>query len=227
MKLQGGCIYKSLTSSRRLINIAHFIKSWIIPLSIFNTPYIILFLCLQGKASLKKLKEIFQIEQTALPRFWKLFTLKTKMQLQIQCLIFAILPQAKFLLEAAGVLSHSLARGLRLNLIKFVSQFLQDFCPNAHSGQSFQLLKPHLSLLGANPATLQTQGQAHRERCWDGRGQQLSQPSWACSRDSGQIRNICLSKPYLSPSLQGIQSPDAPAPAQPPTGHPQLCWSHV
>lgn len=39
------------------------------------------------------------------------------MQLQIQCLIFAILPQAKFLLEAAGVLSHSLAPGLRLNLL--------------------------------------------------------------------------------------------------------------
>lgn len=49
-----GAHTKSLTSSGRLISIAHFIQSWIIPLSIFYTQYIILLLCLQGNASLKK-----------------------------------------------------------------------------------------------------------------------------------------------------------------------------
>lgn len=49
-----GAHTKSFTSFRRLISIAHFIQSWIIPLSIFYTQYIILLLCLQGIASFKK-----------------------------------------------------------------------------------------------------------------------------------------------------------------------------
>ena len=145
------------------------------------------------------------------------------MQLQNQCLIFAIPPQAKFLLEAAWVFSQSLTLGLRFNSVMFVSKLLQDFCPNRPNTTPWPALPAAQSLLVGNPAPLQT----HRQgRPVHGRGQQLPRPSQA--RGGADQRYLPKQSPLGSiPPLWGIRSPGAPIPAEPPGRHPQLCRSHV
>lgn len=82
------------------------------------------------------------------------------MQLQIQCPIFVILPQTKFLLEVAGILSQSQTPGLQLNLIKVCFSVPTGLLPqktqNITQWTVFPTADtPSQSLLVAKPAMLQ------------------------------------------------------------------------